>query len=175
MQKGNHQITCQFYFQIFNETHTVFHTDYINLHQFSTNSVNRFRFLHVLTNICYLWTFDDGHSNSYEVIFHYFDFYLSNNQWVSIFPLTCYWSYHLLNKMKQNKTNSHSICCLLVLLMVSFSVKKLLSLLGLICLFLLFPLPQQVDPNNVAMLSFRVFCLQSLLGFLWFQSLHLVL
>ena len=37
--------------------------------------------------------------------------------------------------------SSHSVCCLFILFMVSFPVQKLLSLLGLICLFLLlFPL-----------------------------------
>ena len=46
---------------------------------------------------------------------------------------------------------SHSVCCLFILLMVSFAVQMLLSLIRFPCLFLpLFPLPEETDPKNIA-------------------------
>ena len=41
------------------------------LHQFTfiaTNSVQGLTFLYILTNICYLWSFDDGHSDRCDMI-----------------------------------------------------------------------------------------------------------
>ena len=64
---------------------------------------------------------------------------------------------------------SHSVGCLFILSVVSFAVQKLLSLISSICLFLLlFSLPYETDPKNIAMIYVRVFCLCFLLGALWF-------
>ena len=46
-----------------------------------TNNVGEFLFLHILSNICYLYIlFDDGHSDRSEVISHCrFNVHFSNN------------------------------------------------------------------------------------------------
>ena len=45
-----------------------------------TNSVLGFPFLHILINICYLWSFDDRHSGRCEVISHCgFDLHFSDD------------------------------------------------------------------------------------------------
>ena len=43
-------------FSLLRNLHTVFYSDYINLH-ISINSVERFSFLHTLANVCYLCSF----------------------------------------------------------------------------------------------------------------------
>ena len=70
---------------------------------------------------------------------------------------------------------SHSVGCLFVLLMVSFAVQKLLSLISPICLFLLlFLLPWETDLRKYCYnLCQRMFCLCSVLGVLWCGVLHL--
>ena len=46
-----------------------------------TYSVRRFPFLHTLSGICCLWTFDDGHSDRHEMIPHSgFDLHFSDNE-----------------------------------------------------------------------------------------------
>ena len=44
-----------------------------------TNSVRGFPFLHTLSSIFYFRLFNDGCSDCYEVIPHYFDLHCSNN------------------------------------------------------------------------------------------------
>jgi len=46
--------------------HTIFHSDCIHLH--SQQNAWGFPFLHILTNTCYLFLFDDSHSDRCEVI-----------------------------------------------------------------------------------------------------------
>ena len=49
---------------------------------------------------------------------------------------------------------SHSVCCLFVLLMVSFAVQMLLSLIRFPCLFLLlFPLPEETKKVLLQLMS----------------------
>ena len=67
---------------------------------------------------------------------------------------------------------SHSVVCLFILSMVSFIVKNLLSFIS-ICLYLLwFLLPLETYKTNGTSIYVRMFCLYSLLVFLWFQVLH---
>ena len=69
---------------------------------------------------------------------------------------------------------SHSEGCLLALLIVSFVVKKLLSLIRSHLFLLLFPLLWEVGHRGSCCdLCQRVFCLCSPLGVLWFMVLHL--
>ena len=46
--------------------HTVFHTGCTHLH--AINSAQEFPYLHILTNICYPFPFEDSHSDRCEVI-----------------------------------------------------------------------------------------------------------
>ena len=67
---------------------------------------------------------------------------------------------------------SHSVCCLLVLLMVFFNVKKLLWLIGSLFAFISFALEDR-SKKYCYNLCQRVFHLCFLTGILWFQVLHL--
>ena len=55
----------------------------------STNSERAFPFLHSLSSIYYLYSFDEGHSDPCEVITHWgFDLHFSNREW-------CWVSFHV--------------------------------------------------------------------------------
>ena len=54
-----------------------------------TNSVRVLPFLHILTNICYLWSFNESHSDRCEVISHCdFDLHFPDDYW-------CWESFHV--------------------------------------------------------------------------------
>ena len=79
---------------------------------------------------------------------------------------------NLLSVISPASIFSHSIDCLLVLL-VSFALQKLLSLIRL-HLFLLFFLPWETNPRKYCYnLCHRMFYLCSLLEALWLHVLHL--
>ena len=63
-QKWNFWDILQFYFQYFlRNIHTVFQSICTNLH---SHCVQGYIFLHILTNICYIYIFYDSHSEGYK-------------------------------------------------------------------------------------------------------------
>ena len=64
-----------------------------------TNRVQGFPFPHILTNICYLWSFDDSHSDRCEVISHW-------HTWVLICKYT-YGYQHVLNPPTHTQSTSN--------------------------------------------------------------------
>ena len=67
---------------------------------------------------------------------------------------------------------SHSVDCLFILSMFLLAVEKLLSLIRS-HFILLFPLRQETDGNNIAMIYVRVFSLHFFLGVSQFSVFHL--
>ena len=55
---------------IFSETSVLFSIVAVPIY-IATHSVQRFPFLHILANICYLVIFDESHSDRCEMIAHY--------------------------------------------------------------------------------------------------------
>ena len=67
------------FFFILRDIHTEFHSDCTNLY-IPINSAQKFPFLHILPNTCYLFSFDDNHSDKCEVLSHCcFDLHLCNS------------------------------------------------------------------------------------------------
>ena len=66
-------------FLIFSETFVLFSIVAVPIY-IATDSVQRFPFLHILANICYLVIFDESHSDRREMIAHHgFDLHIPDD------------------------------------------------------------------------------------------------
>ena len=95
-----------------------------------------------------------------------------------------YLGYYPLSNVQFANNFSHSVGCILILLMNSFAVNKCFSLIQCSCLFFpLLLLHWDITPKNFMskpisrklQVLFLFICLCFLLGVLWFQVLHLSL
>ena len=111
-----------------------------------TNSAGGFPFLHTPSSPCYLWTYNDGHSDGCE--FDKLHLMVSRNLGNSLFRSFAHFSIGLLAflllscisrlyvlEMKPlsvasfETTFSHSVSCIFVFFLVSFAVQNLVSLI----------------------------------------------
>ena len=91
--------------------------------------------------------------------------------WVA-WSLYISWILTLSSDISFENISSHSVGCLFILLMVSFIMQNIFSLMKFYLFLLLLPLPMESDTRIISKSSVKELTTCFLLRVLWFQILH---